>query len=176
MNTRVLVLLSLLVGMGAVLHAITPPLLFGMKPDLMLTMMFLGILLFPSRKNVLLLGLLTGIISALTTGFPSGQIPNLIDKPITAFVFLGMFLLIRRFNSSLVGAGVLTAIGTIISGSIFLGSALLFFALPGGAAFSSLFIGIVLPTAVFNTVAMVVIFPIVQQIIKRTNLASEIKI
>ncbi len=174
MNTRVLVLLSLLVGMGAVLHAVTPPLLFGMKPDLMLTMMFLGILLFPSGKNVLLLGLLTGIISALTTGFPSGQIPNLIDKPITAFVFFGMLLLIKKYSHSLLSAGTLTAIGTLISGFIFLGSALIFFQLPGGATFLSLFAGIVLPTAAFNTVAMVVIYPIVQQIFKRTRLASEL--
>ncbi|MCG3056487.1 hypothetical protein KZ287_30420, partial [Escherichia coli] len=47
MNTKTLVSLSLLVGIGAVLHAIMPPVLFGMKPDMMLTMMFLGILLFP---------------------------------------------------------------------------------------------------------------------------------
>ena len=56
MKTRVLVLLSLLVGMGAVLHAVMPGILGGMKLDLMLTMMFLGIILFPERKNVLLVG------------------------------------------------------------------------------------------------------------------------
>ncbi|MEI2400958.1 tryptophan transporter, partial [Paenibacillus phytohabitans] len=32
MNTKVLVLLSLLIGMGAVLHAVMPPIYLGMKP------------------------------------------------------------------------------------------------------------------------------------------------
>ncbi|NGY83348.1 hypothetical protein F6Y03_19065 [Bacillus megaterium] len=50
MNTKVLVSLALLVGIGAVLHTVVPPILFGMKPDMMLTMMFLAILLFPSVK------------------------------------------------------------------------------------------------------------------------------
>ena len=40
MNTKVLVSLALLVGIGAVLHTVVPPILFGMKPDMMLTMMF----------------------------------------------------------------------------------------------------------------------------------------
>src|SRR5690625_7371813 len=83
MNTRNLVLLSLLVGIGTVLHAMVPPILFGMKPDMLLSMMFLGILLIPKVKYVVLLSILTGIVSALTTGVPGGQISNVIDKPIT---------------------------------------------------------------------------------------------
>ena len=82
MKTKDLVLLSLLVGIGAVLHAVIPPILFGMKPDMLLAMMFLGIILFPKPHHVLLLSVVTGFISALTTGAPGGQIANLIDKPI----------------------------------------------------------------------------------------------
>jgi hypothetical protein len=41
-----------------------------MKPDMMLIMMFFGIMLIPSLKNVTLLSIVTGILSALTTTFP----------------------------------------------------------------------------------------------------------
>ena len=52
MNTRTLVLLSLFVGIGAVLHTVIPGFFFGMKPDMMLTMMFLGIMLYAfSEQN-----------------------------------------------------------------------------------------------------------------------------
>lgn len=95
MNTRILIILSLLVGIGAVLHAVVPPMLFGVKPDMLLSMMFLGILLFPKAKYVLILSIATGIISALTTSAPGGQIANIIDKPITAFVFFALFLLVK---------------------------------------------------------------------------------
>ena len=51
MNTKKLVIIALLVGMGTVLHAVVPGFVFGMKPDMMLTMMFLGIILFPDFKS-----------------------------------------------------------------------------------------------------------------------------
>lgn len=50
MNTKNLVLMALLVGVGAVLYIIIPGINGGMKPDFMLTMMFIGILLFPNVK------------------------------------------------------------------------------------------------------------------------------
>lgn len=124
MNTRVLIILSLFVGIGAVLHTVVPAILFGMKPDMLLSMMFLGIILFPKLKYVVLLSIVTAILSALTTLAPGGQIANLIDKPITALLFFGLFLLIRNKVNINIGAPVLTALGTIISGSIFLSSAL----------------------------------------------------
>src|SRR5574342_710101 len=101
MNTKNLVALSLLVGMGAVLHAIVPGFFLGMKPDMMLTMMFLGIILFPDKKSVLLVGAVTGLISGLTTTFPGGMVPNIIDKPVTAFVFFGILLLMKRYQTSI---------------------------------------------------------------------------
>src|SRR5690606_2618561 len=128
MNTRNLVFLSLLVGMGAVLHQIMPPIYLGMKPDLMLIMMFLGIMLFPEKKYVLLVGIVAGVIAALTTTFPMGQIPNIIDKIVAAFAFFGLFQLTQKldskFSKSLVVVGFLTAIGIILSGTVFLGTAL----------------------------------------------------
>ena len=173
MNTRVLVTLSLLVGIGAVLHAVVPGVFMGIKPDLMLTMMFLGIMLFPEKKNVILLGIVTGIIAALTTTFPSGQIPNIIDKVITSFVFFGMFVLARKMSSNMISVAAITAIGTLISGAIFLGSAFLIAGLPGSSTFLALYSTAVLPAAIINTIAMVVIYPIVSGIVKRTNLQPQ---
>lgn len=168
MKTRNLVLLALFVGIGAVLHAVVPPILFGMKPDMMLAMMFLGILLIPKMKYVLVLSILTGIVSALTTGAPGGQIANMIDKPITAMVFLGLFLLMNKKIPRTISAPVLTAVGTIISGSIFLIVALFILGLMEGA-FITLLLTIVLPTAAVNTLVMVIVYPIIQGIMKRTN-------
>ncbi|MFC4559156.1 tryptophan transporter [Virgibacillus kekensis] len=168
MNTRVLIILSLLVGIGAVLHAIVPGIVYGVKPDMMLTMMFLGIMLFPRMKYVVLVAIVTGVISALTTMAPGGQIANMIDKPITALLFFGLFVLIKDRISLNVSAPALTAIGTMISGTVFLGSALYIVGLMEGA-FPVLFLTVVLPTAAINTVLMAVVYPIVQKIIKRSQ-------
>lgn len=181
MNTKTLVFLALFVGIGAVLHAVVPPIL-GMKPDLALVMMFLGIMLFPKKENVFLISVATGVISAITTGFPGGQIPNLVDKPITGFAFFFLFLGLTKVVSTLTkykilnkvgtvfNAGLLTAMGTLISGTIFLGTALLLVGLPGGATFSILFLTVVLPTTAVNTALMVLIYPIALNVAKRSNL------
>ena len=144
MNTRVLVSLALLVGIGAVLHAVIPGIFFGMKPDMMLTMMFLAILMFP----------------------------NVIDKIITAFIFFAFVLLLKKYSQTLVSAAILTAVGTVVSGTIFLTAALLLVELPGGAAFSGLFLAVVLPAAVINTIVMVIIYPIASSIFKRMNITA----
>lgn len=171
MNTRILVILSLLVGIGAVLHAVAPPILFGMRPDMLLAMMFLGIMLFPKTKYVVLLSIVTGVVSALTTTVPGGQLANIIDKPITALIFLGLFLLIKNKVNGNISAPVLTVIGTAISGSIFLFTALYIVGLMEGG-FIAMFLAIVMPAAVVNTIVMVVIYPVVQGILKRTPIPA----
>lgn len=168
MKTKELVFLALLLGIGAVLHTVIPPIFLNVKPDMLLTMMFLGIILFPKIKNVFLLGAVAGIISALTTGFPGGQIPNIIDKLATAFIFYGLFLIVKKMYFSIVSIAVLTAIGTLISGVIFLGSALIISGLPG--PFLALVSAVVLPAALLNTIAIIIIYPIVTGILKRASL------
>lgn len=170
MNTKNLVALSLFVAIGAVLHAVIPPIFLGMKPDMMLTMMFLGIFLLPEIKNVSLLGIVTGLISGLTTTFPGGLFPNIIDKIVTSLLIFGLFLLLNKYRNSMVGVGILTAIGTLISGTIFLTSALFLVGLPG--PFIGLFTAVVLPAAVINTVTMVIVYPIATTIFKRTKLGN----
>ncbi|WP_174730607.1 tryptophan transporter [Mesobacillus harenae] len=167
MNTKNLVALSLLIGMGAVLHAVVPGFFLGMKPDMMLSMMFLGIVLFPDKKSVFLLGTVTGLISGLTTTFPGGLFPNIIDKPVTAFIFFGLFLALKKFQTNIVSVSILTAVGTIVSGIVFLSAALVIVGLPG--PFVALFAGVVLPAAAFNTVFMVILYPVATSIFKRTN-------
>jgi hypothetical protein len=170
MNTKNLVALSLLVGIGAVLHAVIPPIFLGMKPDMMLTMMFLGIVLFPEIKNVTLVAMVTGVISGLTTTFPGGLFPNIIDKFVTGLLFFALFLLLNKFRNSVVSIGVLTAVGTLISGTVFLTSAYFLVGLPG--PFVGLFAAVVLPATAINTIAMIVIYPIVSSIFKRTKISN----
>lgn len=168
MNTRVLVILALLVGIGAVLHAFAPP-IFGVTPDLLLAMMFLGILLFPKVQYVLLLSILSGFIAALTTTFPGGEIASMIEKPAVAFIFFGLFLLIRKLVNIKISSAILTAIGTFVSGIIFLSIALFILGADVGAGFFALLSAVVLPTTVLNTIIMVIIYPVVEAILKRSQ-------
>ncbi|RFA35234.1 tryptophan transporter [Virgibacillus dokdonensis] len=167
MNIRILMILSLLIGIGAVLHAIVPPVIFGVKPDMLLSMMFLGILLFPKLKYVIILSIATGAISALTTSAPGGQIANMIDKPITAIIFLSLFFVISKTLRPLSQAVILTAIGTMISGAIFLSVALFLIGIMEGS-FIAMFSIAVLPAAFLNSILIAVVYPIVQRILKRT--------
>ncbi|AUJ25723.1 tryptophan transporter [Virgibacillus dokdonensis] len=167
MNIRILMILSLLIGIGAVLHAIVPPVIFGVKPDMLLSMMFLGILLFPKLKYVIILSIATGAISALTTSAPGGQIANMIDKPITAIIFLSLFFIISKTLRPLPQAVILTAIGTMISGAIFLSVALFLIGIMEGS-FVAMFSIAVLPAALLNSILIAVVYPIVQRILKRT--------
>ncbi|CAM4061781.1 tryptophan transporter [Lederbergia lenta] len=174
MNTRTLVVLAMLMGIGTALHFIIPPVILGVTPDMMLSMMFLGIVLFPEKKNVLLLGIVTGLLTALTTGFPMGQIPNIIDKPITAFVFFGLYVLVVKRLPGIAGITILSAICTIVSGILFLGSAWVLFELPD--AFIVLFAGAVLPATLLNAIVLFILYPIVKTILKRTKLLKEVHV
>lgn len=168
MKVRILILLALLVGIGAVLHAIIPPIFFGVKPDMLLSMMFLGIFLFPKPKYVLVLSLATGVMSALTTGAPGGQIANMIDKPLTAFIVLAIFLVLKDRMNLNITAPLLAGVGTIISGSIFITVISIIAGIPEGGLIP-LFLMVVLPATAVNALIMLVVYPIVQGIFKRTN-------
>ncbi|MEK4487071.1 tryptophan transporter [Psychrobacillus sp. FSL H8-0484] len=167
MNTKNLVLMSLLIGVGAVLYIIIPGINGGMKPDFMLTMMFIGILLFPNVKSVFLLGISTGVISGLFSTFPGGFVPNVIDKSVTAFVFFGLVLLLNRFANKIPVAVALTCVGTLVSGTVFLSTAIFVFG--AGEAFGELFTLVVLPAIAINGVAFFIIYPIIGQLIKRSK-------
>jgi len=159
MKLKDMILTSLLIAIGLVLHYVVPPIVGGMKPDFLLAMLFVALYIDNTPKNALVAGLLAGIFSALTTGFPGGQIANMVDKMVTAFVVIAMIKLFANINSNL--TVLITAfVGTVISGVVFLETALLVVgSLP--MAFPVLFTTIVIPTAVINTIATFVCYKVV---------------
>lgn len=147
MKTNKLIITSLLLAIGLILHQIIPGIFLGMKPDLLLVFMILSLTLTKDFKITIITGIVAGILGALTTTFPGGQLPNIIDKVITSIIVYGLY---KNFNSnSPLKLGCIYFIGTIISGSIFLGSSLILFGLP--APFLILFISIVVPTSIINS-------------------------
>ena len=66
-----------------------------MKPDVALAMLFIIIVLNRNRKWHLFPGIIAGLLVAMTTGFPRRQIPNIIDKPLTAMLAFGIVTLLK---------------------------------------------------------------------------------
>lgn len=144
MKTRNLSLAAVLLAIGTMLHLL-PGFFFGMKPDFLLLTMFMAVCFNREAGSVAAISLCAGILTALTTTFPGGQIPSILDKMVSGFTF---FLMIKNRNSlTSLFVGVLTGINTIISGTIFLSTALLIAGLPVGASLGGLILAVVLPTA-----------------------------
>ena len=161
---------ALLLAIGFILHQITPGILGGMKFDFLLAFIFISLLINDSFKNTILTGLLGGLLSAITTSFPGGQIPNMIDKLITCIVLFVVIKLLSSFNLSSIVVGLISIVGTIVSGTVFLFSALFIVGLP--APLSFLFKTVVLPTILVNTAITIFIY----QIVKHAMKVSGIKI
>lgn len=165
MNLKRLVTNSLLLAIGAVLHQITPPIVLGMKPDFSLAMLFIIMILNEDYKSCISAGLIAGILAAATTGFPGGQIPNVIDKLITTNIIFFMLKPFRKVLNNQIKIIVITAVGTIISGTAFLTVASIMVGLP--TSFRALFLSIVLPACLINTIAGTVIFNAINAALKR---------
>ena len=151
-TTKQLVTNSLLLAVGFLLHYVTPAIGLPMQIDFSLITLVLIITLNKnSFSTCLASGVATGIFAGLTTKFPMGLIPNIIDKITTAiFVYLLIKLLDKTALNSKIKAIVVNAIGTLVSGVVFLSSALLLTGLP--APFGVLFVSVVIPAIVVNTV------------------------
>ena len=152
-NTKQLVTNSLLLAVGFLLHYVTPAMGLPMQIDFSLITLVLIITLNKnSFSTCIASGLATGIFAGLTTKFPMGLVPNIIDKLVTTIaVYLLIRLLDKTSLSSKIKAVITNAVGTVISGTVFLVSALLLVGLP--APFSLLFVTVVLPAIVVNTIA-----------------------
>ncbi|MGV3489017.1 MAG: tryptophan transporter [Tuberibacillus sp.] len=161
-----LVLIALFLAVGTVLHAVVPS--FPMKPDLLLSMMFLTIFLFSDRRNFIVIGLVAGLLSGLTSTMPGGFLPNVIDKIITTAVIFAIYSAIRTLVPKFISAIVLTALGTILSGTVFLSALSVLASLPPNMSFVGLFLAIVLPAAAINTVLMIIIYPIIERIMRNS--------
>lgn len=150
---------GLLLAIGFMLHTICPPVFLGMKPDFTLAMLFAVIILKRDFKLALMAGLATGIFTALTTGFPGGQLANMVDKIVTTT--LVTLVVLRLRSTSLFFVGVINCVGTVLSGIVFLGTAAIFFGLPG--PIFALMATVVLPAAVVNTVAGTLLYSAIVQ-------------
>ena len=155
MKIKNITLTSLLLAMGFILHSIVPG-FFGMKFDIFLSFLFLAIVICPTIENAVLAGISGGIITALTTTFPAGQIPNVIDKIITALFVLMLVKLFQNIKNNSMKMAMIGFFGTLVSGSVFLTSALFLAGLP--APLSVLFVSVVLPAAVTNTAVTVIVY------------------
>lgn len=167
MKLKDMILTSLLITIGLVLHQITPPIVGGMRPDFLLSMMFVAIFFNKTSKNAFLAGALSGIFSAITTTFPGGQIASLFDKIIAAFVVLFLIKALGKFNRRI--SVVLTSVvGTIVSGIVFIATALFIVGnLP--IAFSTLILTVVLPATIINAIATYICYNVVLSAKKAIN-------
>ena len=175
LNTKKMVINALLLAIGAILHQITPALGLPMQPDFALAMLFIIMIINNNDYKITLISaIITGIFTALTTKFPVGQLPNIIDKLVTANI---MFLVITLINkmcdfikiTNKLQSNILVLltfpIGTLVSGVTFLISAQLIVGLP--ANFSMLFITIVIPAVLINTIGGFILYHVISLSLKR---------
>lgn len=158
---------SLLLAVGVVIRQITPGFLGGIKPDFMLAILFVIIIFNDDYQTTLITGLVAGILAAMTTTFPAGQIPNIIDKVITTHILFLSLLPFRKFKGDKIKSIIFGFLGTSLSGSIFLYSALNLFGLP--APFEALFIGVVIPTAALNAAITPALLVLLNRALEATN-------
>lgn len=155
-KTKKLVINSLLLALGLVLHYITPSFGFMQIDFSLVTLVLIITLNKDCFVTCLASGIATGLFCGITSKFPMGLVPNIIDKIITAML---VFLLIKLLNKTKLSSKVKTIavnlVGTIVSGTVFLVSALFLVGLP--APFEILFVTVVLPTVVANTAIAVII-------------------
>ena len=150
-NTKQLVTNALLLAVGFLLHYVTPA-IGSMQIDFSLITLILVINLSKNHFSTCIAsGLVAGIFAGLTTKFPMGLIPNILDKIVTTVVaYLLIKLLDKTELSSKIKSIAVNAVGTLVSGVVFLTSALILVGLP--ASFGLLFVTVVLPAIVVNTV------------------------
>lgn len=148
MNVKKMILNAILIAIGALLHQITPALGLPMQPDFAIAMLFIIILMNKDYKTTLISSIIMGIITALTTKFPGGQLPNIIDKLITGHVIYFMFKAMGSKVSNNIKILFALSIGTIVSGLTFLSSASIIVGLPGD--FLTLVTIVVLPATLMN--------------------------
>ncbi|MEF9952471.1 MAG: tryptophan transporter, partial [Clostridium sp.] len=165
----------------------------GITFDVQLSMLFIVILINNSLKGAVAAGVVSGIITALTTKFPGGQIPNVLDKVITAIIIYGVIVILTKtfnaikestesksgkiynfINNSAniyVLMGITATIGTLISGTIFLFSALYIVGLPSGMSVGIGYLTVVIPATIGNAIATPLLYKLVKRVSRNYVLA-----
>lgn len=175
MKTRTLTINSILLAIGLMLHQITPSIGLPMQPDFAIAMLFVIMLLNKNDyKTCIISAIVTGLFTALTTKFPGGQLPNIIDKIVTAnIVYMIIYLstkikVLNKLSDNML-IMIILPIGTLISGTTFLYFAKIIVGLP--APFLPLFLTIVVPTCVLNFFVGAFLYKVVKISLKRTSKA-----
>ncbi|HHU33380.1 MAG: tryptophan transporter [Zhaonellaceae bacterium] len=159
MSLRDSIQIALLLAIGTLLHLVIPGYGGGIKPDLLLSMLFIILMMYKNSKTAALAGFLAGLLSALTTSMPGGQIPNVVDKLITTIaVYFLIKYLSGKVNSKIISL-LVGIVGTLISGSVFLLCTLIIVGLP--ASFEFLFATVVLPATLANAIVVLILYPVV---------------
>jgi len=162
MNTKKMAANAILIAVGAILHQLTPGL--GIQSDFSLAMLFIIIVLNKDYKTAVTCGIIIGVFAALTTKTPGGQLPNILDKFITANLVYLILIPLRNKVNKLVQMAIILPLGTLISGTAFITLLATIVGLPAGASFGVLFASVVIPTMVINTLIGLVLFKIVEKI------------
>ncbi|MGL5756392.1 MAG: tryptophan transporter [Paraclostridium sp.] len=166
MKTKKLTLNSILLAIGLILHQVTPALGLPMQPDFALAMLFVIMLLNKEDYKICMVcAIVTGVFTALTTKFPGGQLPNILDKVVTANCVYILILLFNKKDKFL--PFIILPIGTLISGFVFLGFAKIIAGLP--APFLPLFLTVVVPACIINLFAGLFLYKVVKLSLKRTS-------
>lgn len=167
MNVKKMILNAILIAIGALLHQITPALGLPMQPDFAIAMLFIIILMNKDYKTTLISSIIMGIITALTTKFPGGQLPNIIDKLVTAHVIYFMFKAMGNKVSDNIKILLALSFGTIVSGLAFLSSASIIVGLPGN--FITLVTVVVLPATLMNIFLGSILYKSIGMALKATG-------
>ena len=183
-NTKKMIINALLLAIGAILHQITPALGLPMQPDFALAMLFIIMIINNNDyKTSLIAAIITGVFTALTTKFPGGQLPNIIDKIITVNLMYAILLFLNKILEYInvnknMKENLLVIIsfplGTLISGTTFLLSAQYIVGLP--AKFSILFLTSVIPALLINTIGGFILYQAINVSLKRVIRAWNPKI
>ncbi|MDD7761557.1 MAG: tryptophan transporter [Firmicutes bacterium] len=164
MKTKKLTFSAVLLALGYVLHAVVPAIFLGMKPDFLLLMMFMGIMIANDFTTTISIILAAGFISASTTTFPGGQIANIVDKIISGlFLYFCYRHLYSSNNVKPFNLILLNAVATLISGSVFLFTALSISG-AGLAGFMSLLYVVVLPTAFITGILAGILYKLINRV------------
>lgn len=167
MNVKKMILNAILIAIGALLHQITPALGLPMQPDFAIAMLFIIILMNKDYKSTLISSIIMGVITALTTKFPGGQLPNIIDKLITGHVIYFMFKAMGSKVSNNIKILFALSIGTVVSGLTFLSSASIIVGLPGD--FLTLVTIVVLPATLMNIFLGTILYKSIGVALKATG-------
>lgn len=167
MKLRENIFTTLLLAIGLIIHQITPGIMGGMKFDFLLIFMVVSLIINPKFKNTILTGFLAGLLSAMTTSFPGGQIPNIIDKLVASLIIFLLIQVFLKLKLNNITIGIIGGIGTFVSGTVFLTSASILVGLP--LTLTAMMATVVIPTAAINTVGTVFIYNIVKLSMKRTG-------